>query len=195
MRSLSTGASPQLQRSLAPLDYPYNGSFREQEAPETTAENAHNNYENYGGPSNPSSLYNDRRRSTGPMHQSQTHPYDYRGAAPLSDPYSMGRQSPAFDHGRRVSAPAQYLEPVQYHDAPAHYHDTPDPYRDRSAPPNMRIPRQEARMAVLETARQHLSEEEARRVEDALRLATRSQAHRELRQANTDTQHSGGSSS
>lgn len=184
MRSLSTTSSPMQQRSLAPMAYSRSGSFRQvQEVTETVIDSPHTSYDpRMGGSSMPSPMYHDsRRHSAQPLHQQ----YDYRGSSPANaPPYNSMGQSSGYDR-RRDSAPAQYHHREDV--APqGQYHDRP--HGAGHGRPNMRTPRHEARDAVLETARQHLSEEEALRVEEALNLAHRQQAIAE-------TQHSNASSS
>jgi RIO1 family len=145
-------------RPLNPMDYSA-PTFREShEMTEAVMDGPRNNYDRLAGLSNSSGMYNDRRRaaSAGPLHE-----YDYVRGSDVR--YSGGPQSPPENYGRRVSAPDRYMEREV----------------DRMRP-NMRTPRHEARAAVVDTARQHLSQPEAELVEQALNLTT---------------QHSNGSSS
>ena len=175
-RSPSTGIHRQLHRT----GYQRGGSFRDvEEVTETVVDSPHHTYDRMGGPSTP--LYHDRRVSpTGPLH----HNYDYRVSPPTGAPYQRALTPPS-NYGRR----------------------TPPNYQDAAQSPNMMTaPRAQARNAVLQTARQHLSKEEAELVDQALRLGrptTRTSGHGNDRRSSShgslpqqqfrDTQHSGSS--
>ena len=145
--------------------YQRGGSFRAiEEVTETVIDSPHHHHPSYDrvnehrGASNYNShLHHDEWISPEPFN-------DYRESSQA--PYH--RQTPPSDYGRRTPprdgrrTPPRYQEPAQ---------QLPPVVRERNhMTPNMMTPRDQARDAVLQTARQHLSAEEAELVDQALRL-------------------------
>ncbi|CAB9513057.1 protein kinase RIO1 [Seminavis robusta] len=182
MRSLASSTnSPIVHRpraSVSVREYPRSASFRGEveEMTETVVDSPHHTYSRMGAASEPN--FHHGRMSPGPMHPRYSYPSAPSGSAPTT-PYAV-RPSIGTNFGRR-SLPEYHNRPVV----------------ERTPREILENPRYEARNAVIATARQHLSEEEAILVEQALNLAInphqrRIAAHQPV---STDTQHSGGSHS
>ena len=165
MRNIGSGRDAFNNNSRSP--YQRGGSFRAiEEVTETVIDSPHRHHPSYDRMNEPRhashdnlhyhhdrriapvEAFNDYGESYQAPHHRQTPPSDY------------GRRTPPRD-GRRT--PPRYRESTQQVPSIA-------AREGNHATPNMMTPRDQARDAVLQTARQHLSVEEAELVDQALRL-------------------------